>query len=96
MTDGATRGFLLHAGDACIGYAYVADGHVGPLAVTQRAAARLATEVATQQDGQGSPRSLPSPVAPETRERHGHAKQQAPLRRLLGALSGGLALGRQP
>lgn len=28
-------------------------------AVTQRAAARLATEVATQQDGQGSPRSLP-------------------------------------
>jgi hypothetical protein len=33
-------------------------------AVTQRAAARLATEVATQQDGQGSPRSLPSPVAP--------------------------------
>jgi hypothetical protein len=33
-------------------------------AVTQRAAARLATEVATQQDGQGSPRSLPSPVSP--------------------------------
>lgn len=33
-------------------------------AVTQRAAARLATEVATQQDGQGGLRSLPSPVAP--------------------------------
>jgi hypothetical protein len=33
-------------------------------AVTQRAAARLATEVATQQDGAGSPRVLPSPVAP--------------------------------
>src|SRR5438477_1188074 len=33
-------------------------------AVTQRAAARLATEVATQPDGQGTPRSLPSPVAP--------------------------------
>jgi len=32
-------------------------------AVTQRAAARLATDVATQQDGQGAPRSLPSPVA---------------------------------
>jgi hypothetical protein len=32
-------------------------------AVTQRAAARLATEVATQQDGQGLPRMLPSPVA---------------------------------
>ncbi len=33
-------------------------------AVTQRAAARLATEVATQQDGAGSPKTLPSPVAP--------------------------------
>jgi len=33
-------------------------------AVTQRAAARLATEVATQQDGAGAPRMLPSPVAP--------------------------------
>jgi hypothetical protein len=31
--------------------------------VTQRAGARLATEVATQQDGAGSPRTLPSPVA---------------------------------
>ena len=38
MADGATQGFLLHAGDECVGYAYVADGHVGPLAVTQRAA----------------------------------------------------------
>ena len=33
-------------------------------AITQRAAARLATEVATQQDGQGTPRALPSPIAP--------------------------------
>src|SRR3954468_2091069 len=33
-------------------------------AITQRAAARLATEVATQQDGAGSPRALPSPIAP--------------------------------
>jgi hypothetical protein len=32
--------------------------------ITQRAAARLATEVATQQDGQGMPRALPSPIAP--------------------------------
>jgi hypothetical protein len=31
-------------------------------AVTQRAAARLATEVATQGDGQSGPRALPSPV----------------------------------
>ena len=33
-------------------------------AITQRAAARLATEVATQQDGSGTPRALPSPIAP--------------------------------
>lgn len=33
-------------------------------AITQRTAARLATEVATQQDGQGLPRTLPSPVSP--------------------------------
>jgi hypothetical protein len=33
-------------------------------AVTQRAAARLATEVATQQDGSGAPRMLPLPIAP--------------------------------
>jgi hypothetical protein len=33
-------------------------------AITQRAAARLATEVATQQDGAGMPKSLPSPIAP--------------------------------
>lgn len=33
-------------------------------AITQRAAARLATEVATAADGQGTPRALPSPIAP--------------------------------
>jgi len=38
--------------------------HPGTNPFTQRAAARLATEVATQQDGQGNPRSLPSPLAP--------------------------------
>jgi predicted GNAT family acetyltransferase len=38
IDDGATRGVMLYAGDDCVGYAYVADGHIGPLAVTQRAA----------------------------------------------------------
>src|SRR3954470_884973 len=33
-------------------------------AITTRAAARLATDVATQQDGQGSPKVLLSPIAP--------------------------------
>ena len=37
--DSATRGVMLYAGDDCVGYAYVAtDGHIGPLAVTQRTA----------------------------------------------------------
>jgi hypothetical protein len=35
-------------------------------AVTTRAAARLATEVATQTDGKGAPRALPSPVSSMT------------------------------
>jgi GNAT superfamily N-acetyltransferase len=36
IEDGATRGFLLYAGDDCAGYAYVAtSGHVGPVAVTR-------------------------------------------------------------
>src|SRR6185295_14968467 len=30
MADSATRGYLLYAGDKCVGYVYVADGHVGP------------------------------------------------------------------
>ena len=33
-------------------------------AITQRTAARLATEVATQQDGSGMPRTLPNPASP--------------------------------
>jgi len=35
IKDGATKGVLLFEGDDCVGYAYVADGHIGPLAVAQ-------------------------------------------------------------
>jgi hypothetical protein len=36
IQDPATRGVGLYAGDACVGYAYVADsGHIGPLAVAR-------------------------------------------------------------
>ena len=35
IKDGATKGVLLFEGDDCVGYAYVADGHIGPLAVTR-------------------------------------------------------------
>lgn len=49
--------------------------------VTQRAAARLATEVATQQDGQGAPRALPSPVAQvSTASRRASAPTSDPYR----------------
>lgn len=46
MTDCATRGFLLYAGDECVGYVYLADGHVGPLAVTHRASLTTAFRTA--------------------------------------------------
>lgn len=40
MGEAATKGFLLHEGDACAGYAYVnATGHIGPLAVASADAA---------------------------------------------------------
>jgi GNAT superfamily N-acetyltransferase len=35
LNDGATRGVLLYASDECIGYTYLAEGHIGPLAVTR-------------------------------------------------------------
>jgi hypothetical protein len=39
IADDTMRGVFLFAGGDCVGYAYVAsDGHIGPLAVTQRAA----------------------------------------------------------
>jgi len=65
MADGATRGFLLHAGDECVGYAYVADGHVGPLAVTQRAvlsaAFRTALDLAAESGAPHLSAFLPGP-----------------------------------
>jgi len=33
INDSATKGFLLCTGDVPVGYAYLANGHVGPLAV---------------------------------------------------------------
>src|SRR5262249_33172845 len=35
ITDSATTGVLLYAGDQPVGYAYIANGHIGPLAVTE-------------------------------------------------------------
>lgn len=33
LGDSTTRGFTIHAGRECVGYVYVSDGHIGPLAV---------------------------------------------------------------
>lgn len=46
IRDRATSGVLMYSGDDCVGYAYVADGHIGPLAVTQRPAAGAAFRTA--------------------------------------------------
>jgi ribosomal protein S18 acetylase RimI-like enzyme len=35
INDQSTTGVLLYRGDTCVGYAYVADGHIGPIAVAQ-------------------------------------------------------------
>jgi hypothetical protein len=35
IKDKATKGILLYDGGTCVGYAYIADGHIGPLAVAQ-------------------------------------------------------------
>jgi ribosomal protein S18 acetylase RimI-like enzyme len=35
IRDEATKGVLLYDANVCVGYAYIADGHIGPLAVAQ-------------------------------------------------------------
>jgi ribosomal protein S18 acetylase RimI-like enzyme len=65
IEDGATRGVMLHAGDDCVGYAYVTDGHIGPLAVTQRtalgAAFRTALNLAVESGSPQVTAFLPGP-----------------------------------
>ena len=47
LNDSTMKGYLFHGGDDCIGYAYVsANGHIGPLAVTQRDAMGAAFKTA--------------------------------------------------
>jgi GNAT superfamily N-acetyltransferase len=65
IEDGATRGVMLYAGDDCVGYAYVADGHIGPMAVTQRsalgAAFRAALKLAAESGSPQVSAFLPGP-----------------------------------
>ncbi len=47
LNDSTMKGYLFHGGDDCIGYAYIsANGHIGPLAVTQRDAMGAAFKTA--------------------------------------------------
>lgn len=64
--DGTTRGVLLHAADQCVGYAYVAaDGHIGPLAVAERAdlgpVFEAALELAAEGDSSHVSAFIPGP-----------------------------------
>jgi GNAT superfamily N-acetyltransferase len=53
-SDAATRGFLLYTERECAGYAYVADGHIGPLAVMHRATLSAAFTTAIDLAAEGS------------------------------------------
>ena len=69
LTDTATKGVMLYDGDACVGYAYVADGHVGPLAVVEPKAMGAAlqdrAEISPPRAAlRRSRRSFPAPVTP--------------------------------
>lgn len=46
IADKATRAVLLYRGEHCVGYAYIADGHIGPLAVTEPGAMAAAFRTA--------------------------------------------------
>jgi ribosomal protein S18 acetylase RimI-like enzyme len=52
IDGGAAKGFLLYEADDCVGYVYVVDGHIGPLAVARPdamgAAFRTALDLAAQ------------------------------------------------
>jgi ribosomal protein S18 acetylase RimI-like enzyme len=36
LNDGTSRGVMLYADHECVGYAYIAEGNIGPLAVTRK------------------------------------------------------------
>jgi ribosomal protein S18 acetylase RimI-like enzyme len=42
LSNSGTSGFVLYDGDDCVGYAYISEGHIGPLAVARPNAMRPA------------------------------------------------------
>lgn len=65
LEDGTTQGVLLHDRGDCVGYVYVAEGHVGPLAVTHRttlgAAFRTGLKLAAESGSPHVSAFLPGP-----------------------------------
>ena len=65
INDGTSRGVLFYAADECVGYAYVADGHIGPLAVRRKtalgAAFRTALNLAAGSTASQVSAFIPSP-----------------------------------
>jgi GNAT superfamily N-acetyltransferase len=46
LNDGTSRGVMLYTDHECVGYAYVAEGNIGPLAVTRKTLLRSAFRTA--------------------------------------------------
>jgi predicted GNAT family acetyltransferase len=58
VNDGASKGILLYDEDDCIGYAYIADGHIGPLAVARPGAMATAFRTALNLAAEGSSKQV--------------------------------------
>ena len=72
LGTGTTRGVLLYAGADCVGYAYIADGNVGPLAVSDPvyagAAFRTALTLAAASGAAEVSALIPGPCEPALSE----------------------------
>ena len=68
ITEDASRAFLLNARDECVGYVYLANGHVGPLAVADRSllapAFRTALALAAESGAPNVSAFIPGPCEP--------------------------------
>jgi ribosomal protein S18 acetylase RimI-like enzyme len=67
IDDGATKGVMLYDGDEAAGYAYVADGHIGPLAVAKPDAMDAAFKTALNLVAEGNSQQV-SAFLPSTSE----------------------------
>jgi ribosomal protein S18 acetylase RimI-like enzyme len=56
--DGASKGILLYDEDDCVGYVYIADGHIGPLAVARPDAMPTAFRTALNLAAEGSSKQV--------------------------------------